>query len=242
MARALIAFTGLAGSGKSTAADHLVQAHQFTRLRFAGPIKAMCRALGLTDEQVDGGQKEVPCQLLTHANFSLLLERIPDAFQWMGVRPPMGTRRGPYGEPMLNMRSYQFASAALVGIITQAITEGESQGGATPRLLMQLIGTEWAREQIADDFWVRLMRYRVEQSPNTPFVIDDCRFPNEAEAIEELGGQIIRIDRPGAGIGEGHASEAFIKHLRFTGILVNDGSIHDLQRTLDAILHKAPAE
>jgi hypothetical protein len=241
MARALIAFTGLAGSGKSTAAEHLVQAHQFTRLRFAGPIKAMCRALGLTEEQVDGGQKEVPCDLLTHANFSLLLERIPDAFQWMGVRPPLGPRRGLYGEPMLNMRSYQFASAALVGIITQAITKGESQGGATPRLLMQLIGTEWAREQIAEDFWIRLFRHRINETSG-PFVVDDCRFPNEVGTITEAGGSVIRIDRPGAGIGESHASEAFIKHLHFTGILVNDGSIHDLQRTLDAILQEAPTE
>lgn len=62
--RPLIAFTGLAGSGKSTAALHLVQRHGFARVRLAGPLKAMLRALGLTEQEVDGDQKEEPCELL----------------------------------------------------------------------------------------------------------------------------------------------------------------------------------
>jgi hypothetical protein len=64
----LIAFCGLAGSGKSTAADHLVKKHHFRRLRFASPIKRMVRCLlneagcGLVEsvEMVDGNLKEEP--------------------------------------------------------------------------------------------------------------------------------------------------------------------------------------
>lgn len=41
----LIGLTGKAGSGKSTAAQHLVENHGFTRLRFAGPLKAMMKTL-----------------------------------------------------------------------------------------------------------------------------------------------------------------------------------------------------
>jgi hypothetical protein len=59
----LIALTGPAGCGKTTIAQALV-AHGFVRVRFAGPIKDMLRALGLTEAQVDGDQKEVPCDLL----------------------------------------------------------------------------------------------------------------------------------------------------------------------------------
>src|SRR5699024_8911126 len=36
----------------------------YERVRFAGPLKAMLKALGLTDAQVDGDQKEVPSDLL----------------------------------------------------------------------------------------------------------------------------------------------------------------------------------
>lgn len=60
----LIGFCGYAGSGKSTAAQRLCGRHGFVRHRFAGPLKDMLRALGLSEEQVDGNLKEVPCALL----------------------------------------------------------------------------------------------------------------------------------------------------------------------------------
>src|SRR4051794_965130 len=62
--RTIIAFTGLAGSGKSTAAHHLVNRRGFQRVRFAGPLKAMMASLGLTHEQIEGAEKESPCALL----------------------------------------------------------------------------------------------------------------------------------------------------------------------------------
>lgn len=40
-----IGLTGKAGAGKSTVADYLVEAHGFTRLSFAAPLKKMLRTL-----------------------------------------------------------------------------------------------------------------------------------------------------------------------------------------------------
>jgi len=60
----LIAFTGAAGSGKSTAASHLREWYGYTRIRFADPIKEMLRDFGLTFDQLDGSLKETPCDLL----------------------------------------------------------------------------------------------------------------------------------------------------------------------------------
>jgi hypothetical protein len=60
----IVGFCGLIGSGKTTAAMRLVQEHGYWRYRFAQPLKDMLKALGLTDEQVDGKLKEVPCELL----------------------------------------------------------------------------------------------------------------------------------------------------------------------------------
>jgi len=58
----LIAFSGLAGSGKTTAARHLVEAHGFVRLRWAEPLKAMIKTLieveGESDRWIDGDYKE----------------------------------------------------------------------------------------------------------------------------------------------------------------------------------------
>lgn len=42
----------------------LVKHHGFVRVRFAGPLKAMLRAFGLTDAQIDGDDKELPCGAL----------------------------------------------------------------------------------------------------------------------------------------------------------------------------------
>lgn len=41
----VVGLTGVAGSGKSTVADYLVEAHGFTRLSFAAPLKKMLRTL-----------------------------------------------------------------------------------------------------------------------------------------------------------------------------------------------------
>ncbi|WP_060851436.1 hypothetical protein [Methylobacterium aquaticum] len=60
----VVALSGAAGAGKSTAADHLIASHGYTRLKFAGPLKAMLRAIGLTDAHIEGELKEVPCDLL----------------------------------------------------------------------------------------------------------------------------------------------------------------------------------
>lgn len=62
--RTIVAFTGLAGAGKSTAASYLVEQRGFVRVRMAGPLKAMLKTMGLTDREVDGDLKEAPCALL----------------------------------------------------------------------------------------------------------------------------------------------------------------------------------
>lgn len=174
--RTIVAFTGLAGSGKSTAAAHLVNHHGYQRVRFAGPLKAMMAALGCTQEQIDGSEKELPCELL---------------------------------------------------------------GGKTPRYAMQTIGTEWGRDLIASDLWIRAWNAAVAKVPaGLPVVVDDCRFPNEAEAVRAAGGVIIRIERPGAGAcAADHVSEQH--HIEAATTICNDTSIagkYGLQYQVDRLI------
>lgn len=57
----LLGITGLAGSGKTTAANLLLsRAKDSTRLPLAQPLKEMCLCLGLTEEMVFGDQKMTP--------------------------------------------------------------------------------------------------------------------------------------------------------------------------------------
>lgn len=74
----IIGLCGLAGSGKTTAARHLEAEHGFTVLPFAGPLKRMARAFGLTLREMAGDLKEAPCDALCG--------RTPRQFmQWLGT-------------------------------------------------------------------------------------------------------------------------------------------------------------
>lgn len=60
----VVALTGLAGSGKSTVAEYLNRRYDFTRIRFADPLKAAMRALGLSEAEVEGDLKSKPSPVL----------------------------------------------------------------------------------------------------------------------------------------------------------------------------------
>ena len=147
----IIGLTGYAGSGKSTAAQILVERHGFTLVKFAGPLKKMMRCLGLGDREIEGDLKETP-------------------------------------HPVLNNK--------------------------TPRYAMQTLGTEWGRDQIGPALWVNVAMEAackvLDQGGRV--VIDDCRFPNEAAAIKQAGGTVIKINRPGVGPVNGHVSEHLPPH------------------------------
>ncbi|MBY3263904.1 deoxynucleotide monophosphate kinase [Rhizobium laguerreae] len=60
----VVAFTGQAGAGKSTATRYLVEQHGYTLVKFAGPLKDMMRALGFGDDDIEGSCKELSNSLL----------------------------------------------------------------------------------------------------------------------------------------------------------------------------------
>lgn len=59
----IVAFTGYAGAGKSTAAKVLL-ATGFTHHPFTGPLKSMLMSFGLTYAELWGDRKDVPCDRL----------------------------------------------------------------------------------------------------------------------------------------------------------------------------------
>lgn len=66
------------------------------------------------------------------------------------------------------------------------------------RGLLQFIGTELGRGYFSDTIWIDYMAKRVQEAnaQDTFVVVDDCRFPNEAEALKKLGFFIVRVTRP----------------------------------------------
>jgi len=114
-------------------------------------------------------------------------------------------------------------------------------GGKTPRYVMQTIGTEWGRNCMGKDFWVNVAMAKAESLMERGFsvVIDDCRFNNEADAIVQRGGDMIRIQRPGQIVTQLHASEGELNDFPVKLQIVNDSSVEYLEYraeiTVDAL-------
>lgn len=63
----------------------------------------------------------------------------------------------------------------------------------TPRAMLQLMGTEAGRDTFHPDLWVLSLEKRAKSNEHT--VIADVRFPNECDAIRNMGGFIVRVAR-----------------------------------------------
>lgn len=100
--------------------------------------------------------------------------------------------------------------------------------GFSMRWFLQKLGTECMRHQIADDFWIRRMRTQIEglrKNGYNGIAITDVRFPNEANFIRLMGGMMVEITRPGL-VASSHASD---QHLPCDLVIVNNGTLHDLE-------------
>ena len=64
----------------------------------------------------------------------------------------------------------------------------------TPRLVLQVWGTEVARKSYHDDIWIASLENKLRKT-HDDIVISDCRFPNEILAIKRAGGIVIRVVR-----------------------------------------------
>lgn len=103
-------------------------------------------------------------------------------------------------------------------------------GGKTGRELMQTLMTDWGRQMVSQDLWVRVCARMMLHSvaANLLLVLDDIRFDNEADVIAGLGGTIIEITRPGKVRGN-HPSERGIQRDWIDRFIANDGTVADLQ-------------
>mgnify|MGYP006273994503 CR=1 FL=1 len=114
----------------------------------------------------------------------------------------------------------------------------------TPRTVMQQPGTEIGR-QLDRDIWRKSMERRLmtvmqhddESRIPVGVIITDVRFPNEADGIRELGGEIWRITRPTLGPQTDlHPSETSLDRYRFDREVENDGSMEDLYAKVRVLL------
>ena len=116
--------------------------------------------------------------------------------------------------------------------------------GVSPRHLMQTLGTEWGRDCIGPDVWVDVWKNSVQKwiDGGLNIVVDDMRFPNEYEAVKQMGGECWYITRPRT-VKEAieHSSEGALDNHGFDRRLINDGNLDNLYNQVANELTSQPA-
>jgi hypothetical protein len=140
----IIGICGFIGSGKDTAADYLVNFHEFRRESFASSLKdAVSVIFGWDREMLEGRTKQ--------------------SREWREQVDPWWANR--------------------LGFFN-----------LTPRLVLQLWGTEVIRQGFHDDMWIASLENKLRSSQDN-VVITDCRFPNEIKGLKEQGAKIVWVQR-----------------------------------------------
>lgn len=121
------------------------------------------------------------------------------------------------------------------GMISYAI----EKVSMTPRLMMQLLGTEVGRDLFHPNIWVNALFK--DYTSSSKWVITDVRFPNEKVAVENYGGMTIHIVRPCVschGLGfhkmdcgrvDEHISEHSLDDVCFDKVIFNTGDLDYLK-------------
>lgn len=102
------------------------------------------------------------------------------------------------------------------------------------RQFLQNLGVA-AREHLYPDVWVDAVINRILFHED--YVITDVRFPNEFEALEDLGAKMVKVVRPGVRSNAGsHISETALEEAPWEIYVVNDRTPEDLFATVDKVL------
>lgn len=106
----------------------------------------------------------------------------------------------------------------------------------TPRLLLQLIGTECGRNIIHPNIWINCLKSKYDLYKNDyNIIIPDLRFNNEAEFIEKNNGKIIIIYRKIDDESD-HPSENSLSIFSDYVTIENNGTTDDLKLKIQTIL------
>lgn len=243
-----VAFSGLAKSGKDTAAEALCKGYNGVAVAFADPIKRfLMKAYAMDEARLWGDKKEEEFQL----PFAPEHNELVDAFHSALVSE-------------LSEEEFFDEYGYTLGHWAKDYSEGDWVSG---RKLMQTFGTECVRQMDPNLWWktgldigrkllTDNLSYAREkgvypripgtaQSPTNLVCFTDARFRNELLAVKEAGGLAFKVTRPWNAQAKmtkeqkAHASETeqtSIPDWWYDGLIVNDDTVGTLQdRTIIAL-------
>lgn len=102
--------------------------------------------------------------------------------------------------------------------------------GLTTRQALQGIG-DGLRERVHPEVWIRSTLDSLPRDRDC--VITDVRYPNEAQAIRDMGGVIWKVVRPCLADDDTHPSEVGVGDIEPDALLGNDGTLEQLTDAVD---------
>jgi hypothetical protein len=94
------------------------------------------------------------------------------------------------------------------------------------------LGTRIGRGHFGQDVWVKrtMTQARLELARGMSVIIDDVRKPNEATAVVEAGGHLVKIIRgEGPWVPNEERCEALLEDRQFSFVIHNNGDLRQLQ-------------
>ncbi len=204
----IIGLTGYAGAGKDTVADALVTHAGFRKIAFADALRrevAAAYRLGSHAHILsDRAGKEQPHRALSFAN--CVEQQFVECMAQ--IEADKDNPDSDYDTWLNTPRS--------------------------PRGVLQWWGTEFRRNQ-SGNYWSTQVAVQIAAGiaeGAEHWVITDCRFDNEAQAIRRLGGEIWQVQRPGHKTPEGgHVSQTDGMRFNPERVLINGMDVPALIRT-----------
>lgn len=113
-------------------------------------------------------------------------------------------------------------------------------GGKSPRQMMQTLGTEWGRELVDPELWVKVAAQKIARlvGAGQSVVVSDVRFENEAAMVRDMGGTMLFVHRPDRPkqLVSPHVSESGIPFNLKDWTVRNDRDIGHLNDNVDLMV------
>jgi len=149
-------------------------------------------------------------------------------YKVIGITGPAGSGKDTAADFLLERLPFGYRKVSFAGPLKEMVATGlglshdqlygdekdivDDVYGITPRRIMQTLGTEWGRNLIHPDVWVKVMESLYSRPGYGELVIPDVRFENEADFVREHGVLIHIVGRfdNGDSVVEDHVSESGI--------------------------------
>jgi hypothetical protein len=209
----IIALSGYAGCGKDAAANFIRQIDpDFEIKKFSGKLKTIASILtGFSEDSFE--DQEFKKSFLGN--------------EWGTVRENPLNAIDPFS-------SIDFIELMSVREFLQKLGTDAIRNGLHPNAWVNALMAKYNHTSRSE--WVRDTRVNIQESK---WVITDCRFPNEAQAVKDRGGVVVRIDRSGNNPVNAHPSETALDDWDFDHIIINNGSLEDLKSSVQILLNES---